>query len=362
MTLPAAGLGGLDQRWSPTVGLSDLELTRRTNHRYGTISRYRGTTDDGIERAVIHGQSIHRLSVSRRSPEAVHLTIGTAPPLSLGTEGLVMHSLLRSMESGVDGIVFGPERSPTSVRDVDEARALAREMTFPKCARVSHLVCDHLSRTTSTDLEHMLWTGVSLGAMKGIAFAAFAPMHGRKMVFSQFVVPACPYPRALPTDDELRRFTHDEFGALIRLSAELLAHDLRKRMFTLNQNVARAMRPGLVVRYARSAPRDSVSNLFTEGWRDAVVSGDAGVAATRLPADRLATFELFDDDEGGPCDEWSRRLDGKLGNAIRIDVKPGRHTDALRLSNQMARARQVASLVQQIRDGVPVDELTHPRA
>ena len=188
------GVEGLGDRWAPTVGLDDVLLTRRTEHaRFGSISRYSVTTDDGMEREVIHGRS----SVTKPG-SPFRLTIGTAPPLSLGPEGVVMHFLMKSMEAGLDGIVFGPERSHRDVTDPGEMHALASTFTFARTAHVSHLVCDHLAATTSSDLEHMLWTGVSLGAMKGIAFGAFAPSRGRRMVYSQFVVPVCPYPDRTP--------------------------------------------------------------------------------------------------------------------------------------------------------------------
>jgi len=352
------GLRGLGERWSPAVALDDVTLTRRTEHaRFGSISRYSVTTDDGMEREVIHGRS----SVTKPG-SPFGLTIGTAPPLSLGPEGVVMHFLMKSMEAGLDGIVFGPERSHPDVTEVDEMHELASTLTFARTAHVSHLVCDHLAAATSADLEHMLWTGVSLGAMKGIAFGAFAPSRGRRMVYSQFVVPVCPYPIEPPSDDDLKRFNRSEFGAMIRLSSELLAHDMRSRVFRLNHNVARALRPGLVVRYARSVPRDSVSNIFTTGWRDAVVSGDAGLAATALPPNDLATFELFDLDEGYTTQDWTRRLGERLGDRIRIVERHGRHTDALRLSHQNDRGRHLGRLLRQVRAGVPIDELTHPYA
>ena len=349
---------GPGDRWTPTVALVDVTLARRSEHRrFGSISRYSVTTDDGMEREVIHGRS-----AVTKPGSPVPLTIGTAPPLSLGPEGLVMHFLMKSMEAGLDGIVFGPERSRPDITDEDERRQVASTLTFARSAHVSHLVCDRLAETTSTNLDHMLWTGVSLGAMKGIAFGATAPTHGRRMVYSHFVVPVCPYPIEAPSDDELRRFNRSEFGAMLRLSSELLAHDVRSRVFRLNQNVVRAMRPGLVVRYARSVPRDSVSNIFTAGWRDAVVSGDAGVAATKLPSGDLATFELFDLDEGYTTQDWTRRLGDRLGDRIRIVERHGRHTDALRLSQQNDRGRHLGRLMRDIRAGVPIDELTHPYA
>jgi hypothetical protein len=351
----AAGLGG---RSTPTIGLVDVALTRRTDHpRFGSISRYSVTTDDGMEREVIHGRSS-----ATKPGSPFHLTIGTAPPLSLGPEGVVMHFLMKAMESGLDGIVFGPERSHPDITDDDQMRQLASTLTFGSTAHVSHLVCDHLAETTSADLGHMLWTGVSLGAMKGIAFSAAAPSAGRRMVYSHFVVPVCPYPIDPPSDEDLKRFNRSELGAMVRLSSELLAHDMRSRVFRLNQNVARALRPGLMVRYARSIPRDSVSNIFTAGWRDAVVSGDAGVAASTLPTESLATFELFDLDEGYTTEDWTRRLGDRLGDRVRIIERHGRHTDALRLSHQNDRGRHLGRLLREVRAGVPLDELAHPYA
>jgi hypothetical protein len=350
------GLDGLGRPWAPGIQLVEVEPTRRTDHgRYGTIERYRVLTDDGIEREVIHGRS-----TTRRDRGPVHLTVGTAAPLSLGPEGPVMHSLLKAMERGLDGIVFGPERSPDHVTDHAEVERLASTMSFPMCAHVSHLVCDHLAETTSTDLSNMLWMGVSLGAMKGLTFAAFAPVRRRRVVYAQFVVPVCPFPQAPPTEEELKRFTRGERGAMVRLSAGLLAHDMRSRMFQLNQNVARALRPGLTMRYLRAMPRDSVSNLFTEGWRDAVVSGDAGVAASRLPAGELATFELYDRDEGYTTADWRRRLGDVVGDRVLIVEKRGRHTDALALPNQNERERNIGRVVRAIRQGVPIEEIEHP--
>jgi hypothetical protein len=271
-----------------------------------------------------------------------------------------MHFLLKSMEVGIDGIVFGPERSAADVANGDEIRRLASGLSFHATAHAAHLVCDRLATDTSAPLQTMLWTGVSLGAMKGIAFASLAPSRGRTMAYSHFVVPASPFPRAVPTVEESRRFTRTELGAMMRLSSELIAHDMRSRMFQVNQNVARAARPGLMWRYARSVRRDSVSSIFTDGWRTAVVSGEAGVAATRLPRERLATFELFDRDDAGPVDVWRERLGAAVGDKLRVVVKRGRHTDAMRLSHQIDRSRRIRSIVRQINDGVPVDDLRHP--
>ena len=345
--------------WSPAVDLVDMLTTRRTDHgRFGTITRYQAQMSDGTIREIIHGRA--RPHRSRATP-AVHLTIGTAPPLSLGPEGIVMHFLLKSMESGLDGIVFGPEACHAHL-DEHEAHAIATHVSFPASAHVAHLVCDRLAGETSTDLSHMLWTGVSLGAMKGISFAALAPTHGRTVVYSHFVVPAAPNPRPLPDPDELRRFQRSELGALARLSAELLAHDMRDRMIRINQNVVRAMRPGLVYRYAQSIPRDSTSRIFTEAWRAAVCTGDAGVAAAALPRDRMATFELFNNDEAGPVDEWRSTLVDVLGDDVRLIVKRGRHTDALRLSNQQDRARHIGAMLKELRSGVGINDLHHPYA
>jgi hypothetical protein len=272
-----------------------------------------------------------------------------------------MHFLLKSMEAGLDGIVFGPELCSPHLGE-HAARAIAGQVSFPASAHVAHLVCDRLALDTSTDLSHMLWTGVSLGAMKGISFAALAPLRGRTMVYSHFVVPASPNPQPLPDADGLRRFQRAELGALARLSAELLAHDMRDRMFRINGNVLRAVRPGLMYRYAQSVPRDSVSRIFTEAWRAAVCSGDAGVAAAALPRNRMATFELFDDDDAGPVDEWRATLGAVLSDNVRLVVKRGRHTDALRLKHQQDRGRHIGRMLRAVRDGVAVDDLPHPYA
>jgi hypothetical protein len=133
-------------------------------------------------------------------------------------------------------------------------------------------------------------------------------------------------------------------------------------MFGFNVNVAKALRPGLLVRYAQAQPRDSESRSFTEGWRTQAVSGEAGLAASRLPVDRLALIELFDGDEGYERGEWQRRLGDRLGDRIRVVERHGRHTDALRLSSQRRRGREIGRVVRQIRAGASVEELDHPVA
>jgi len=355
-TKPPPPLDAMGPRWSPSAGLSSVERLRNTNHRdFGTVTRYRVVSDEGLQREVIHGRS-----TAAREGSLIHLTVGTAPALSLGPEGPIMHGLLKTMEAGLDGLVFGPERSAPGIDDTDEIARLADGLTFAASAHVAHLICDHLTKTTSIDLGHMFWTGVSLGAMKGLVFAALAPERGRTMVHSQFIVPVCPFPRERPDEDEVRRFERDEMGAIVRLGAELLAHDVRSRMFGLNWSVAKAVRPGLTARYARAQLRDDESAVFTEGWRMQAVSGDSGVAAAHLPLDRLATFELFDLDEGYDTGEWERRLAHHLGDRIRIIERHGRHSDAMRLRYQRERGRRIGRVARQIRAGVPIAELTHP--
>ena len=152
-------------------------------------------------------------------------------------------------------------------------------------------------------------------------------------------------------------------GALLRLSTELVWHDVRDRTWRIHQNVVRAMGPGLMMRYARSMPRDRVFRMFTEAWRDAVITGDAGTEAMALPTDRLFTFELFDKDGGGLPNDWMPKLRSQLetGNT-HVVVRHGRHTDALRLSHQRGRARALKTIVQAVHRGTPVDELVHPYA
>jgi hypothetical protein len=342
--------------------LAVFERTRRKNLRqYGTLTRYRTVMTDGTEREVVHGQSLTRRKAATR---AVELTIGTAPPLSLGPEGMVMHFLLKSMEMGIDGLVFGPERSQSDIpRRSPRVREIASRVSFIESARASHLIANRLSAETSADLRHMLWAGLSLGAMKGITFAAMAPEWKRTMVYAHFVVPVCPEPMPAPTSMELRRFQRTEMGAMMRLSYELMWHDMRDRNFGVHPNVLRVYRPGLAMRYAQSTPRDSVFQIFTEAWRDEVISGVVGVAASTLPTDRLTTFELFDKDEGGRPDAWQRKLRRQLAaGTTRLVVKRGRHTDALRLSHQRGRARAMYRVVRAVRAGTPVEELTHPIA
>jgi hypothetical protein len=346
--------------WRPDTSLVAFANTRRTNLRqYGTVTRYAAIMSDDSEREVIHGQALERHKPATRS---VDLTMGTAPPLSLGPEGMVMHFLLKMMEMGVDGIVFGPERSRTDLSlDDTELRKIAGQISFPSSAHAAHLVADRLAVESSTDLSHMLWTGVSLGAMKGIMFSALAPERKRTMVYCHFVVPVAPNPIPSPTPEELRRFQRREFGGLMRLSGELLWHDVRDRTVRIHENVLRASGPGLLWRYARSAPGGRVFRIFTEAWREAVVSGDAGRAAVALPIDRLTTFELFETDEGGSPEEWREKLQRQLDSgAARLVIKKGRHTDALRLSHQRGRARAIKAIVRAVHAGTPVVELEHP--
>jgi hypothetical protein len=349
-------------RWRPDAALVNFVRTRRSNLRqYGTVTRYAAIMSDGTEREVIHGQALPRRVPETRS---VDLTIGTAPPLSLGPEGMVMHFLLKVMEMGVDGLVFGPERSRTDIAvDEDEMREIASRISFPASAHAAHLVADRLADEASTNLDHMLWTGVSLGAMKGITFSALAPERKRTMVYGHFVVPVAPSPLASPTPEQLRRFQRGEFGALMRMSGELLWHDVRDRTIRIHENVLRVSRPGLLMRYARSVSREPVFRIFTEAWREAVVTGDAGIAASTLPLERLTTFELFDKDEGGLPEDWEQKLKRQLGRGTtRLLVKRGRHGDAIRLSHQRERAHAVKDIVRAIQAGTPVDELEHPLA
>lgn len=346
-----------EDHWQPRVEVDGFLQASRTNHRgYGTITRYSVMTDDGMEREVIHGRSAPA-NAGRLGPT---LTVGTAPPLSLGPEGLTMHFLMKSMAAGVDGIVFGPERTPLDVKDRDAMAVTAGLVSFPRFGVVAHDICDRITAHDGVDLDHMLWNGVSLGAMKGIAFAAAASLRNRRVIYSQFVAPAGPNPMEQPTNAQLRRFQRSEMGGMLRLSGELMAHDIGKQMLRLNFNVARATQPGLMMRYARSMPTDRVSNVFTAAWRNAVISGDAGVIANELPVDQLATFELYDRDEASNPSGWAPRLEHVVSDRIRIVVRHGHHVDALRLGNQADRARRIGYVVRQVRRGVGVDELTHP--
>jgi hypothetical protein len=347
-------------RWRPDAQLVEFSRTRRTNLRhYGTVTRYSAIMSDGTEREVIHGQALSRRVPATRSAD---LTIGTAPPLSLGPEGMVMHFLLKAMETGVHGLAFGPERTRTGVKHTrEEMTQVASRLSFAGSAHAAHLIADRLEEQTSADLSHMLWTGVSLGAMKGISFSALAPARQRTMVYGHFVVPVAPNPVPRPTAEQLRRYQRTEFGALMRLSAELMWHDVKDRTLRVHENVFRVSRPGLLWRYVSSMPQEPVFQIFTDAWRDAVISGDAGVAASKLPLDRLTTFELFDKDEGGPPEQWREKLKRQIARGTaRVIVKHGRHGDAIRLTHQKVRARAIKSIVDAVHAGTPVDELRHP--
>ncbi|MGD9795175.1 MAG: hypothetical protein AB7V43_17020, partial [Acidimicrobiia bacterium] len=318
-----------------------MEVTGQKNlRRYGTVTRYRTLMSDGTEREVIHGQS---LTGRKHNAGPLPLTLVTAPPLSLGPDGMVMHFLLRSMEGGLDGLVFGPERSRSDV-DVSavDRRRIADSLTLPNSAQAAHRLADHLAQHHSVDLRHVVWVGISLGAIKGILFSALAPSFDRTVVYSHFVAPVCPAPMAAPTEAEYRRFLFGELGALFRTSGELIAKDVRDRTIGIHENVMRIARPGLLMRYARSAPRDSAFHMFTTAWREAIVNGDAGRGARSLPLERLTTFELFDRDSGSPVEQWREQLRRQLrSGSCRLVVEHGLHTDAVRLSNQAKRAKAV---------------------
>jgi hypothetical protein len=346
--------------WQNDLHLVELEPTRETTiDGRGTIVRYRAITSDDIEREVIHGIAGNG---DDRRRSSTPLTIASSPPLSLGPEGMIMHSLLHSMQLGLDGIVFGPERSRRDIQStIAERRQIADRLSFPATAEAHHLIADELAQRTGVDLGHMLWRGTSLGAMKGMHFAARAAHYGRTMVYSQFVVPVCPNPMPKPSEAQLRRFMFTELGATFRAAQELVWKDVRSRTTGIHRDITRLVRPGLLPRYLRSAPRDSVFRMFTSAWRDQVVTGDAGIAASLLPRERLATVELFDRDEGSPPLEWRARLADQLeAGTTRMIVKSGRHTDAVRLSHQKRRAGEVKAVLAQLDRGVPIGELTHP--
>ena len=348
-------------RWSFDSDLVCFEKVREKNLRpYGTIARYRTVMSDGIEREVIHGRALDAIKPAGRS---ANLTIGTAPPLSLGPEGMTMHFLLKSMEMGVDGVVFGPELSRSDQRlDEDARRRIASQVSLPNSAYACHQVADRLAAEAGADLGHMLWAGISLGAMKGILFAAMAPPH-RTMVYSHFVAPVCPNPITSGSEQDLGKFLLGELAALFRGSAELIWKDVRDRTFRVHENVARVVRPGLLLRYLRSVRPDSAFRVFTHEWGRAAATGAAGTGATWLPMERLATFELFDTDLFAPVDEWEQKLRRQIDTGTtRIVVHHGRHLDATRLSFQKRRAATLKSVIGEIYRGTPVDELAHPLA
>jgi hypothetical protein len=343
-----------------TAELIGWELTRRKNlARYGTVTRLRTMMSDGIEREVIHAQALARTKAPTRS---VDLTIGTAPPLGAGPDGMIMHFLLKSMEAGIDGVAFGPERSRSDLKLGPDDRALiASRLSLPKSAHAAHIIADRLGAEQGVDLSHMLWNGISLGAVKGIAFSTLAPTYQRTMVYSHFVAPVCPNPEPVASKRDVRRFMLGELGAMFRSTTELMMSDLMNRRPHVHADVARMIGPGLMSRYANSTPRDSVTRTFAEAWRIAVVSGDAGTMANRLPPDRLTTFELFDRDQGSPPDAWREKLDRQISaGRTCVVLFRGRHSDAARLSFQRRRARAIADIIDQVNSGIPVAELAHP--
>jgi hypothetical protein len=360
--MTGAALDGLpaDERWHvhPTVETVE-QISRRTVRRKGTVTRYRVVTDDGIQRMVFHAQSLDRLRPSHRP---FPLTMGTAAPLSLGPEGAVMHLALRTIERGLDVLVIGPERTDRDrTADTGSVEQVAARVAFPTTARAGHLIADHLTDVAGADLRHMLWTGISLGAMKGLHFAALAAEFGRTVVYGHFTVPVSPRPMPTPTASELRRFMRGEAPALARMAGELIVKDVRDRTLRIHQNIARLSDPWLVSRYLRSTPLDKEFRTFTEAWRRNVITGDAGHAARLLPTDRLNTIELYDRDRGGQPDDWRAVLGDRIdGPSLRMMVSRGRHTDAMRLTGQNRRAKLVWDVIDQIDRGVAVDELEHP--
>lgn len=351
-----------DARWRarPTLELVE-QVSERSIRGKGTVTRYRVVTDDGLQRHVFHARALDRLRPEHRP---IPLTLGTSAPLSLGPEGAVMHFALRTIERGLDVLIIGPERADRErANDLDDVAAIAAGVGFPTTARAGHLIADHLAAETGADLRHMLWTGISLGAMKGLHFAALAPEFGRTVVYGQFTVPVSPEPMDAPTGADMRRFMRGEAPAMARMARELILKDLRDRTLRIHQNIARLSDPWLVSRYLRSTPLDKEFRIFTEAWKRNVVTGDAGTAARMLPADRLATLELYDRDEGGHPDAWRAALGDRLDGAnLRLMVRRGRHTDAMRLTEQNHRAKMIWRVIDQIDRGVPVSELEHPLA
>ncbi|MET0144900.1 MAG: hypothetical protein ABW328_08965 [Ilumatobacteraceae bacterium] len=343
----------------PELSVVDLQPTSRRTVPLGTVTRYRATTSDGLEREIVHGQVRPAFRPAARSAD---LTVGTAAPLSVGPDGMMMHLLLRTMDLGVDVVVFGPERGPSDQHiGREERQRLAGQLSLPRSAVAAHVIADRLAAETGSDMSTMLWTGISLGAIKGILFAALAPRHGRALAYGHFTVPVCPQPMDAPDDRQMRRYVFGELGAMFRASGELAWKDMRDRSLAMPANVMRVAQPGLLTRYLRSAPQGSEFKMFTSAWQQVIVNGDVGIAAAGLPRDRPTTYELFDRDNGNPPDVWTRVLaDQTAEGSARIVIRHGRHSDAVRLSHQRWRGVLLRRVIDQVHCGTPPDQITHP--
>jgi hypothetical protein len=136
-----------EARWRPNTSLVAFVNTRRTNLRqYGTVTRYAATMSDGTEREVLHGQALERRTPATRS---VDLTMGTAPPLSLGPEGMVMH--------------FHPRRSSAGQRGAAAVSPLSRTAPWFRVPAVGALTIEE-RRASDRDLiklyrEKLISTG-----------------------------------------------------------------------------------------------------------------------------------------------------------------------------------------------------------
>lgn len=350
---------GLTVPWRLDVELDVFERTRVERFgRYGAVTRYRTVTTDRLERSVIYAQARRR----RRSAASVDLTLGTAPPMGIGTDGMMTHFMLKAVEGGLDVVLFGPERVRRQLPGhADRVREVVSNISLPGSAHALHLIADEVARAHATDLTHMLWSGVSLGALKGILFNVLAPTHGRVMVYSHYAAPVCPDPVQPPTDREYRRWKMQQLGSVARVTSELMWNDLRKNAFPIHFDVMRLIRPTLTAHYGRSAPLGGggAKRLCVPEWQKEVTSGVAGLAAHLLPEGRLTTFELFEGD--GSADSWRKKLAAPItaGTTV-VTVHPRPHGDAVRLSLQRRRLAYLTTVMKAIDSGTPVEELTHP--
>jgi hypothetical protein len=361
---------------------------RRTGQQnlppYGTVTAYAVGMTDGTERVLIHGQSLTRPPMSSIEP----LTIATTPSLSLGPEGISMHFMLTMMKQGVDGILFGPERARKDLgMGEDGQREVASRLSLPSSADAMHKMADRLAEERGIDLGSLLWGGISLGAIKGLAFAALGPDHNRRISYGHFAVPVRPNPAPVPTEREFRRFALAEAPATLRFAGGVVLRDIRKARqqmradlrrhrqpaelmrdmvnpLRLHMDIARMLVPGGLARhYAHSFPRDPEFKIFTLGWLRAIATGDAGVAAQHLPLDQMFTLELFNQDQGGTYAEWAEKttLQRAAGSTYVIEEQ-GKHSDALNLAHQQKRAGWLKSVIRRLQAGVPIEEIAHPLA
>jgi hypothetical protein len=333
MNIPAEG-GVLEQQDYPWQydTVVDPSRTKQLGEPYenakgGTLFSEVVYMSDGVPYEVVTG-------VPEEPVTDIGVILTTAWFTSI--KGHNTHTTLKLMQMGYPVTLIGPEGGhfDPSIGPIEKIKHL-KQIELARTAHNMHEILSHTQPRFDQDPENCVALGESRGAMVGKGFVASDRLHGRNVLYADFVAPCFAKEVSISQLIEYRDQLPHELASLAHLAGKTSLRRLIHYPSTLNVN------PNALAHALATIPT--------------LISGQAGNMARHTDQDQNMHITGFQGDHAGQIEEWEDIFSAHGG--VRVARESGSHVTIANNQTLGKMVSRLSGLAEQLHEGAPIEEI-----